>query len=169
MESLARLTLPACLPAAAVALVSLCWDTQLSTVALAVTGEMSLSGHLSSVSALRQKTLAAFATLVGTDSRGQPRDANLVVPSDNSWKGLVVEYTSGLDAASRRMVGVAQRGAGGGRAGWLMGRCLGLVQVDVPGGVARRVSVLSAETMFEVIALAIAAAPGAPPPVRASS
>lgn len=95
-----------------VALVAFYWNGDVINDRLAVTGELALCGRLSRVGGLRGKVLGAFAELATT------RDAILVLPADNTWKGVVVEYPSPIDASAARTVSppasCSRKGGGGG-------------------------------------------------------
>lgn len=92
----------------AVALIAWYWDVHLCNGRVAITGEISLSGHLGAVLGLREKALAACHKLAGTGIDANRKTVqsfgSLIIPIDNCVDGAVMEPLSPIDGSANRKV-----------------------------------------------------------------
>lgn len=100
----------------AVQLVGFYWDVELRSDAIAITGQLSLSGHVSSVDGIREKLLGTFRGLVRKlpSPSGVMKDwgACLLLPADNVCRERVGSYRDLVDGAGFDKVGRLGQGRG---------------------------------------------------------
>jgi hypothetical protein len=100
----------------AVHLVGFYWDVELRSDAIAITGALSLSGHVSSVDGIREKLLGTFRSLVrklpGPSGVMKDGEACLLLPADNMRYGKVGTYRDLVDGAGFDKVGRLGQGRG---------------------------------------------------------